>query len=418
MAEKIYVLDPRPAPEPVRPAHAAKQARAAVPQVEEPRPESWIKPQAQAPAPTSAQSRKPFHPGRTVVALYTLGGVAPLALRVGPRKFLWASLWTLALAAWGTLGWFWTELRAYMESARPPILPFLVGLVLVHGVGTLAWSRAIARTLRDERFHPENLPREVREPWVAALIGLCVPGAGLALAGRATRAALALWTGAQVLFGALVVSHAGLLWRWNIKSGADAVPKTFLEAFLVASAAMVVVGGLFWIAAALDGARVALGRHGRRAADSVLAPGDAVALGLLASLVLLVVTVSPTQLARDLDAFASALRFEEYRLIPLGLESTAAVLDPGRPEYAMRVAELHTDLGNPAKAQAIHDRLRERWEAYAQMLLETAATTGSVLPQPVTPIQPAADLVRRVPELGPQLAPVPARDSVTSPAGL
>jgi hypothetical protein len=56
-------------------------------------------------------------------------------------------------------------------------------------------------------------------------------------------------------------------------------------------------------------------------------------------------------------------------------------------------------MGHPDKAQVIHDRLRARWEAYAQQLLQTAAGGRTI--QPATPLQPAHDLVPRAAELGP-----------------
>ena len=41
----------------------------------------------------------------------------------------------------------------------------------------------------------------------------------------------------------LVLANAGLLWTWNTKEGVDALPKSFVEALLVACAGIVAVGG-------------------------------------------------------------------------------------------------------------------------------------------------------------------------------
>ena len=370
----------------------AKRAR--VPQIDGEVSESWIKSQESAP-------RRPFHPGRALVGIYTLGGMAPLALRVGPRQFLWAALWIVALTAWVTLAWFREPLRAMMTSARLPILPFLVGLVFVHAVGSLAWSRGILRTVRDDRFRPERMPEAVRRPWLAGALGMVIPGFGLAVAGRALRAALSLWIGTQVVFASVVLANAGLLWTWNAKSGPDGLPKTFVEGLFIACALFAAAGALLWIMSALEGARLQQ-RSQSSGPARWLAPGDAVALALLLALVLAVAMFRPAQVAQDLDAYAGWLRASGARLIPLVLESTAAELDAGRPEYSMRVAELYTDLGHEEKAQAIHDRLRERWEAYAQMLLQEAATSHTLMP--ARPIQPQGDLVPKTPDLGPSLA--------------
>jgi hypothetical protein len=365
-----------------------------VPQIDDEVSESWIKSQ-------DAGARRPFHPQRALLGLYTLGGMAPLALRVGPRQFLWAALWIVALTAWVTLGWFREPVRAMMTGARLPILPFLAGLVLVHAMGSLAWSRAVLRTVRDERFQPERMPRLLRTSWVAGALGMMVPGLGLAIAGRARRAALALWIGTQVVFASVVLAHAGLVWTWNTKSGADALPKTFVEGLFIACALVVTAGALLWIASALEGARVHQRSNGPRL-SRLLAPGDAVAVALVLSLVAAATVIRPARVAQDLDAYAGWLRASGAQLIPLGLESAAAAFDAGRPEYAMRVAELYTEMGHEEKAQAIQDRLRERWEAYAQMLLQETATSRTLMP--ARPIQPQGDLVPKTPDLVPSLA--------------
>jgi len=381
------------APHTTRKSHAVPSA---VPHLnDELVPESWIKPQTPA-------ARRPFNPVRAMLALYGLGGIAPLALRVGPRQFAWAALSVVALTTWVTLAWFWTPVRGMMTSGRLPILPCLVGLVLVHGLGALAWSRAVTRTVRDARFQPENLPRMLRHPGLVAALGVFLPGSGLAMAGRAVQAGLALWNATMVTFAALVLSHSSLLWTWNVKSGVDQMPPEFIEAMFLACAAITALGGLLWAGTALDGGRLAslARRSGRmRPPEHFLARGDGLAVALVVALVAFAVTLRPGHLAHDLDSLASSLRWSGFRLVPLAMESGAAVLDPGLPQYAMRVAELHTEMGHPEKAQVIHDRLRERWEAYAQQLLQTA-TSGRTI-QPATPMQPAHDLVPRAAELGP-----------------
>lgn len=365
--------------------------------------ESWVK------SPHLA-ARRPFQPLHALLGLYTLGGVAPLALRVGPRQFTWAALSIVSLTTWVTLGWFWTPVRAMMTSARLPILPFLVAMVVVHVMGSLAWTRAVFRTLRDERFRPEGLPRVLRNPWIAGAVGFLIPGFGFAVTGRVLRAALSMWNAAQVLFAGLVLAHAGLLWTWNTKSGVNALPRNFVEVLFIACSGIVVLGGLLWIASALDGAR--LQTAGRDRGPRRLATGDGVALSLVAALVAGIMLFHPAQVASDLDAFSGWLRGAGARLVPLGLETVAATLDPGRPAYAMSVADLYSELGQEAKAAAIHDRLRERWEAYAQMLLQQTASTRGL--EPASPIQPGEDLVPRTPELGPSLAAQAAPSSTAA----
>jgi hypothetical protein len=415
VAEKVYLLEPpsRPHPDahakPVGPQAAppAVGSAQAAPRIElDDVPEAWVKP-------TVIPGRRAFHPAPTLLALYTLGGVAPLALRVGRHKFAWATASALSLAGWATLVWYWPTVRAMMTSGRLPILPFLLGLAIVHLVGAIAWTHAVFQVVRDDRFKANALPRWMRHPWTTGIAGTLMPGAGLAAAGCHVRAAAALWNGASVVLAGLVLANSGLLWSWNVKSGADAMPKGFVEGLLVASAIVACLGGLAWIGTALDGARLADTRRtaGRRSGEGRdLRLADGITLALVTALVAFAMAFHPASLARDLDRFASSMRFEGYRTIPLVLQSTAAALDAGRPEYAMRVAELHVEMGRPEAARLIHERLRERWEVYAQMLLQTAAATRSTAPS--TLLQPTGDLVPRSQELAPSVAGEP----VASPA--
>jgi hypothetical protein len=396
--QKVYLLEPA-VQEAVRAAREGMRAQAA-PKLEEV-PEAWVKT-------TVVPARRPFKGVPALVAAYTLGGVAPLALRSGPRKFAWAVLSALSLTGWVALVWYWPTVRAAMESARLPILPSLLALAVVHVIGALAWSRGISVVVRDTRFQPQALPRGMRAPWLAAVLGLFLPGFGLAMAGCGRRAGLALWNAASVVMAALVLAFSHLLWTWNAKSGTDALPKMFVEALFIAMAVVFVFGSLGWIGTALDGARLveqgrASFRRARIRTTSVRA--DAAAIGLVTVLALFAVTFQPAKTAHDLDQFASAMRFDGYRIIPLALQSAAASLDPGRPEYQMRVAELHVEMGHPETARAIENRLRERWEVYAQMLLQTAAATRTTAPS--RPIEPARDLVPRSQELAPSLVADP-----------
>jgi hypothetical protein len=82
----------------------------------------------------------------------------------------------------------------------------------------------------------------------------------------------------------------------------------------------------------------------------------------------------------------------------------------------MRVADLHGEMGHSREAQAIHDRMRERWDAYAQMILQSATPPPATTAQPARPIQPAGDLVPRAPELAPSLSAAMGSSVPPSPA--
>ena len=399
MAEKVYLLADPAAPEEHRtvPTHPARKKErkvvleatipaTAIPVVQsnddEARPESWIK--------LPATLRRPHRPTAVLLASYTLGGAAPLLLRVGARKFLWASLTLLALTFWVAMFTHRTTVTGLIQSGRMPLVPFLGGFALLHLLGALSWSRALRLAARDERFVPERLSEALRHPVAAAAIGFALPGFALIVAKRAWRAAFALWNAACVVLAALVVANAGMLWSWNQRAGADALPRTFLEGLFIASAAVLALGTLAWMATALDGGRHLAAARRMRSHSHPHLRSDAIASGLVLSAVLFAVTFNPTHMASDLDRFAGAMRFSGYRLVPLSLETTAMRLDPARSEYAIRAAELHLELGHREAANAIQQGLRSRWDAYAQMLLREQATSQPTLR--TIPIQPSADL--------------------------
>jgi hypothetical protein len=372
-------LPPNPYVEPPPPPSVHRVAEPHPAPFADEMPESWVRPR-RAP-------RVAFRAGRVVAALYSLAGVAPLALGVGPRQFFWAAVAVISLTTYVTVAWFWAPLRAMMVTARLPLVPFLAVLFLTHAAGALAWSRALSRTVGDERFAPRDLPRWVRHPLCAGLGGLVLPGFGHVVTGHGRRAALAFWNAASVVLAALLLSHSNLLWNWNERSAADALPRLFVEAVLLASGCVLFVGGLLWIGAALDGVRLAVGHRAFAERPRLVGPGDAAAVGLLLALGAVALCMHPSRIAADLDSIAGAMRFSNYRLVPLTFESAATALDPARPEYSLRVAALYGDMGHPEKARAIHDRLRERWEAYARLVLEngtvpTASNPASAVPAP------------------------------------
>jgi hypothetical protein len=402
MAEKVYLLADPAAPEelgtlpmgqPVRKKERPAVLETAIPAIEpeaDAQPESWIK--------LPAAARRPHRPMAVLLAAYALGGVAPLLLRAGARKFLWASFTLLSVTCWVALFTHRDLVMNLIHSGRMPLVPFLGGFALMHLLGALSWSRGLRLAARDERFVPERLPEALRHPMAAAAIGLALPGYALVIGKRAWRAAFALWNAASVVLATLVLANAGMLWSWNKRAGVDALPRTFLEGVLVASAFIAVIGALAWVATALDGGRSLAAARRMRSHRHPHLRSDAILAGLVGSAAVFALTFSPTGMAADLDRFAGALRFSGYRLIPLSLESAAMRLDPARSEYAIRAAELHLEMGHRDAASVIQQGLRARWETYAQMLLREQATSQPKLR--TIPIRPSADLAPNQMDLG------------------
>jgi len=323
-----------------------------------------------------------------LVAAYFLGGTAPLFLRLGRRRVLWATVGILTFATWVAIAWRWSMLCGLAASGRLPLGPCLAGLVMLAFIETGARGRALVLAGRDRRFRPERLPSWQRHPWVVAGLGLPLPGFGLLVAARPLRACLALANALGTLLGVLFLANAPMFWRWNALPGGGGLPGAALETGFIACMGLVALGGLLWIASALDGARLlGPGRDSRRAR------GDWIALALVASTVAFAATFRPASMARDADRAASTMRRDGYRLIPLCLDLTAARLDPGRPEYAMHAAQLYVERGERDAARAIYERLHERWEGFAQMLLREEASSRM-------PLQ--SQLITPGPDLAPQ----------------
>jgi hypothetical protein len=315
-----------------------------------------------------------------------MAGLAPAILRQGRHRFVWTLAWLVAVGGWAGAIWFWPQVSGRLESGVVPLLPAFAGAAFLTLLGFTAWSRALRQTARDVRFTPDRLTGPIRHPVCVGTLGLLFPGLGLLVAGRGRRAAFTFWCGGPVVLSALVVWRAAWLWTCNAASGARALPPLVLEWAFVAAGALVVLGALGWIAAALDGARLVATRDGRASARA-----DWLALGLLAAVAALF-SFGPTKLANDLDRTSTNLRQDGYCLLPLGLETGAMYLDPSQPTYVMRTAELYDLLGMPGKAQVLRAGLRQRWEAYAQMLLQhDIEVDKELLPDPIT-VQPAKPL--------------------------
>ncbi|MFQ5599092.1 MAG: hypothetical protein ACE5G2_00910 [Candidatus Krumholzibacteriia bacterium] len=328
-----------------------------------------------------------YRSGLVLVLAYGLGACAPLVLRQGRRSFVWALLGMLSLSAWAGMIWRWSDLQSWLETGRLPMLPWLLGVCGATLLGVTAWSRTLLLAARDERFVPERLPGWLRHPTVAGVLGLFLPGIGLLMSAHPRRAAFAVWNVGPLVLSILLLWRAGWLWRCNQAAGAQGIPLAALEVVLLASTFVAIVGALCWIAAALDGARLTAFRAGRR--DGFRS--DWLALSQLGTLILILVALRPASLAQDLDNFAAGMRPEGYRVIPLCMELGAARLDPSQPEYPMRAAELYDTLGMHEAARHIRDRLQDRWEVYAEMLLrQEVRAEDSLRPQPIDPDGPLA----------------------------
>lgn len=329
-----------------------------------------------------------YRAGRLVLLAYTLGPFAPLFMRQGRHNAAWTFVALLSPLSWIALFWGWSGIRGLLEQGIVPPLPGLLTMCSFTLLGIAAWCRAIFLAGSDRRFVPERLPTWLRQPWVMTLFSLLAPGLGHLSAGHPRRAMCAFWIAATTTLSMLTLMWAGWLWRCNQSAGSNGLPGLALESVFLASAALAVAGTLLWIGSALDGLRVrsvrALGRSELR--------GDWLAAALLATILLLLFTVRPVQLAGELDQFSRAMRHAGFRIIPLCFEATASHLDPAEPSYRMQMAELLESLGKKKMAKGIRERLRQRWDVYAEGLLREELHEGEELvPVPIGIVADDAD---------------------------
>ena len=320
--------------------------------------------------------RQPPRPFLLLVLSYALGGLAPAFLDLGKRKFSWGILTLLCAATWAATVWYWPTLHSWIELGQLPLLPCVVALAVVTLLGIQSWSRAVYLAGRDIRFVPERLPDFMRHPVAIGVSGLLLPGAGYLIAGHPRRAAVMVSTMGPLALAALVIWQAEWMWAINRAAGVQGLPLNVMELVFVASAATLLLCGLLWSTSVFDAARLAAFRAGQRASARADWLGFAVVLASIA----FVVTLAPEKLARNMDEVATGMRVDAYRMIPLGMEHIAMRLDPSRPRYAMRAAELHELLNQTEAASELREQLRRRWQEYAEYLLRQEAEVHATVP--------------------------------------
>jgi hypothetical protein len=299
-------------------------------------------------APIARRRRRPEPRSlRLLVRAYSLG---PLGTLLGG-----ASRWEQVLAVLALMaGVFWVLLQLPPVAAGLPAAPRLAAMLLCGSFLLGAWCRELVLAAGQHRLNPERLPAWMRRSATAGFLGLPVPGLGLLIAGRSGRAALAFFNaGLTVQALLIVVGLSRELGPWGVS--------TAVEVWLAGAALAFALGALLWVASALDGARLLAGVQRRPR----VVPADRYALALLLALVLFSAGFQPADFAGDLDGLAVTLQERGFRHLPLACELWALRLDPGRPEYALRAADLAGATDRPVLAGALLYSVRERWQVCA-----------------------------------------------------
>lgn len=241
-------------------------------------------------------------------------------------------------------------------------LLWLAGACVATALGFSAWARGVYLAGRVKAPLLRRVPAVFRHPAAAGALGLVVPGLGLYAAGHPRRAACAIWAVSLLAIPVAILSSAPGLWAYGMNGGLLSLPQDDLEIALIAIVAVGLIGALAWIVQALDGMRLA----GLRPDGEPHARGDLAALALVVAVAAFVGLFQPAEIARDLDRFAVAMRWEGMRLVPLCAATCAMRLDPSRPEYTLHVIAMNESLDRLGEAEALRDDLAQRWDAYAR----------------------------------------------------
>lgn len=298
-------------------------------------------------------------PALLLIAMTYLPG--PLAALVVPGAGRLSKASALLFAAiWGAALWQRPHLDAVFRAGPWALAGLGAALFAAAALGFVAWSGAVVRTGRELKPRLPRFPAWVHSPPVILILGTCLPGLGLLLAGRRRRAGWAVWTLFPVLWCTAVIVHSPVLWNFHLARGWDRAVSSRLETVFIVSGVAGLCGVVLWIMQALDGMRleIAWRERGRRPRS------DWAAGVLLAAIAALLVSAKPASVAADLDALALSASNDDLVLCPAGLTWMAVRLDPSRPVYELHLADAYEALGWDRRAETVRVSLDGRWRAY------------------------------------------------------
>jgi len=287
------------------------------------------------------------------MATYFLGPAAIFASKTGRKSRFWVfmAVFSGLLLSLFLVG-FSGRVIPGESSSRLVMAWVLSGLTGVL-IGSLAWSKGLVLAARKNRAALKSMPSFLRKPLGNGILGIIFPGMGLYLTRHRVRAAAAVWSVAAVALSAIVLSNGNWLWMWQKSGGQLASFSSAFEYLFISAAAAGLLGMIYWIFQALDGARLAV--EGIRGESR--ARGDLAAVTLIIAIIAFGSAFQKESVARFLDDKGSAILEEGCRVIPLCMASAASSLDPSRPEYSVRVMEIHQEMGNEKTAATMRAEL-------------------------------------------------------------
>jgi len=315
----------------------------------------------------------------SVILSYILGPLAMFTTPVGRRSRLWAPLAGISAALIIVLLLGWGSILSRFGERGFVILPLMLAASVSMLAGFTVWARAVYLIGRYRPVLARDIPEPLKKPALIGMLGFLVPGLGLILTGHHRRAAIAAWLSGLLAVSVFVLSRAAWLWSWNRGAGSEALEGTTLEHLFIDMGIAGIVGAIAWIVQALDGSRLARRKYGQNGRHS----SGGAAFALLAALALFALLFQPASVAETFDDLALSAEYEGFRLLPLHAELAAMRLDPSRPAFAVRAADLYDELGCGENARIIRHELVARWRPCIGALRRHGLLGSSVGPDAV-----------------------------------
>jgi len=267
----------------------------------------------------------------------------------------------------------------------------------------VAWSRGVTMAGLEVSGGMNRMPKVAGNPWFIGFMGAIFPGFGLSLSGYPRRAGMAILGYCALGLGMLVLMNGRDLWTWNKISHYGGFPIPKLELTYLVAGGLALIGMVGWVVQVLDGVRLA-----QRKASAGSEHGDVFAFALIATMAIFALVFRPAAFAAEFDHLAEWGQAKGFQITPYMFASVATRLDPSRPDYAMRVADIEDARGHKASAKAIRTEVHSDWAIYRSYAEPVAKKTAPVQAAGMTgqvPPTPAGQLIQTV--TGPEPAPVP-----------
>ncbi len=300
-----------------------------------------------------------------IAATFLTGPLGVLVTGAGRRHRVWMSVSIAGtVGTVGVLSLLITGFRPTAEDARLVLVAPLIALVVTCLAGVAA-ARAVLFTAEEVLWSRQVTPRLLRRSVMVGALGFLIPGSGLFLMHRTRRAALTAFAVGPFVGIGSVLAMLPWLWTLNHEAARPVVAPDHMELAMLIACGLFATLALWLFVQALDGIREARFRPNAESAGS-----DWFAAALLVATIAFAVAFPGDRVAVELDSRAGALEAQGLTRIPLLASHAAVRLDPARPAYKLRCADLSERLGHTQEADAMRREMTAAWNEYARGVRE------------------------------------------------